>query len=110
MPDRLRLYTDEHVPKAVVKGLRERGIDTLMVSDAGMLGASDEEHLAFAHTEERVVFTQDEDFLRLHASGAEHAGIVYAPQQTAIGEMIYGLMLVAEVLDLEEMKGHLEFL
>jgi hypothetical protein len=56
------------------------------------------------------VFTQDADFLRLHASGAEHAGIVYASQQTAIGEMIYGLMLIIEVLEPEEMKGYLEFL
>jgi precorrin-6B methylase 1 len=49
VPDRLWLYTDEHVPKAVVKGLRERGIDTLTVSEADTLGASDEEHLAFAY-------------------------------------------------------------
>lgn len=110
MADRIRLYTDEHVPRAVVKGLRERGIDALMVSEAGMLGATDEEHLAFAYREGRVVFTQDEDFLRLHASGAEHFGIVYTRQQTAIGDMIYGLMLIAEVLDAEDMKGNVEFL
>lgn len=110
MADRVRFYTDEHVPKAVVKGLRERGADTLTVSEADMLGASDEEHLAFAYGEERVVFTQDADFLRLHATGAEHAGIVYAPQQTAVGGIIYGLMLIVEVLDAAEMKGHLEFL
>jgi predicted nuclease of predicted toxin-antitoxin system len=108
--ERIRLYTDEHIPKAVVKGLRERGVDTLMVAEARMLGASDEEHLAFAHREGHVIFTQDEDFLRLHASGAEHAGIVYKRQQTAVGEMIYGLMLIVEVLDSEEMKGNLEFL
>jgi hypothetical protein len=40
----------------------------------------------------------------------EHAGIVYAPQPTAIGDMIHGLVLAVEVLDSEEMKGHLEFL
>jgi predicted nuclease of predicted toxin-antitoxin system len=108
--ERIRLYTDEHIPRAVVRGLRERGIDTLPVSEAGMLGASDEEHLAFARREGRVLFTQDDDFLRLHASGAEHAGIVYARQPTAIGDMIYGLMLVVEVLAPEEMKGYLEFL
>lgn len=75
-----------------------------------MLGASDEEHLAFARREGRVLFTQDDDFLRLHASGVEHAGIVYARQPTAMGDMIHGLVLVVEVLDSEEMKGHLEFL
>ncbi len=110
MAERIRLYTDEHIPRAVVRGLRERGVDTLTVSEAGMLGASDEEHLAFARREGRVLFTQDNDFLRLHASGAEHAGIVYARQPTPIGDMIYGLMLVVEVLNPEELKGYLEFL
>lgn len=73
-----------------------------------MLGASDEEHLAFALREGRVLFTQDDDFLRLHASGVEHAGIVYSRQPTAMGDMIYGL--VVELLDSDEMKGHIEFL
>jgi len=108
--ERIRLYTDEHIPRAVVRGLRERGIDTLTVSEAGMLGASDEEHLAFARREGRVLFTQDNDVLRLHASGAEHAGIVYARQPTPIGDIIYSLVLVVEVLDSEEMILHLEFL
>ena len=78
MAERIRLYTDEHMPRAVVRGLRERGVDTLTVSEAGMLGASDQVHLSFARREGRVLLTQDDDFLRLHASGAEHAGIVYA--------------------------------
>jgi predicted nuclease of predicted toxin-antitoxin system len=108
--ERIKLYTHEHVPRAVIRGLRERGVDTLTVSEARMLGAGDEEHLAFAHREGRVLFTQDDGFLRLHASSAKHAGIVYARQPTAIGDMIYGLMLVAEVLDPGEMEGQIEFL
>ena len=110
MAERVKLYTDEHIPKAVIRGLRERGIDTLTVSDAGMLGASDEEHVAFALREGRVLFTQDDDFLRLHASGVEHSGIVYSRQPTAIGDMIYGLVLLVELLDSDEMRGHVEFL
>jgi uncharacterized protein with PIN domain len=108
--ERIRLYTDEHVSKAVVKGLRERGVDVLTVVEAGKLGASDEGHLEFARREGRVIFTQDDDFLRIHASGKEHAGIVYTPQPTAIGEAIHGLMLIVELLEPGEMEGHLEFL
>jgi len=78
--ERIRLYTDEHVPKAVTRGLRERGVDVLTVSEAGMLGASDQGHLAPARQEGRVLFTQDADFLRLHTSGVGHSGIVYARQ------------------------------
>ena len=82
----------------------------MTVSEAGMLGASDQEQLAFARREGRVLFTQDADFLRLHASGAEHSGIVYARQRTATSEMIYGLMLVFELLEPGEVDGQLEFL
>ena len=45
MAEKIRFYTDEHVAKAVVRGLRERGVDVLTVLQAEMLGASDEEHL-----------------------------------------------------------------
>jgi predicted nuclease of predicted toxin-antitoxin system len=55
--ERIKFYTDEHVLRAVVRGLRERGIDTLTVSEAGMLGAGDEEHLLFARREGLVLFT-----------------------------------------------------
>jgi predicted nuclease of predicted toxin-antitoxin system len=106
----VKYYTDEHVARAVARGLRERGVDVLMAADAGMLSASDREHLEFALREGRVVFTQDDDFLRLHAAGAEHAGIAYMPQGSSIGEMIRGLMLVFQVLDADEMRNHVEFL
>jgi hypothetical protein len=56
------------------------GVDVLTVPEAGLLGADDETHLAKAMSEGRVLYTQDEDFLRSHAAGVEHAGIVYARQ------------------------------
>jgi uncharacterized protein with PIN domain len=110
MEEPVKFYTDEQVARAVVRGLRERGADVLTVPEAGLLGASDEEHLERARAEGRVLFTQDHDFLRLHASGAEHAGIAYAPQGTSIGDIIRGLMLIHQVLEVEDMKGHVEFL
>jgi len=48
---KIRYYVDEHVSRAVVRGLRQRGVDVLSVPEANMLGASDEEHLAFARNE-----------------------------------------------------------
>jgi predicted nuclease of predicted toxin-antitoxin system len=66
MGQAVKFYTDEHVGGAVVNGLRQRGVDVLTVVEAGMLSASDEEHLARARAEGRVVFSQDDDFLRLH--------------------------------------------
>lgn len=106
----VRYYTDEHVAAAVIRGLRQRGIDVLSVPEAGMMGASDEAHLTFALAEQRILFTQDTDFLRLAAAGATHAGIVYAPQRTSIGDIIRGLVLIHQALEAEDMIGQLEYL
>ena len=110
MGPKVKFYTDEHVSKAVIHGLRQRGVDVLTVGDASMLGATDEEHLAWARSESRVLFTQDPDFLRLHGAGLQHAGIVYARQGTPIGDIIRGLILIHQLLEPEEMKDHVEYL
>ena len=110
MPSPCKFYTDEQVPKAVVDGLRRRGVDVLSTHEAEMLGASDVEQLALASEQGRVILTQDDDFLRLHAKGQNHCGIVYARQPTPIGDMIRGLMLIVQVLDAKEMQDHVEFL
>jgi hypothetical protein len=106
----IKFYMDEHVPRAVTEGLRRRGVDVLRAQEAGLLEADDERHLAFALSEGRVLFTQGADFLRLHAAGRPHAGIVYAPQQTPIGAIVRGLMLIYDVLSPDDMAGHVEFL
>lgn len=103
-------YLDEHVPKAIAKGLRARGVDVLTVPEASLLGASDQEQLAFALSQRRIVVTHDDDFLRLHVSRIPHAGIVFATRGHGIGKMISGLMLIYDLLAPEEMRNHVEFL
>jgi predicted nuclease of predicted toxin-antitoxin system len=106
----VRFYLDEHVHSAIAEGLRRRGIDVLTTQEADMLGASDEAHLKFALDEGRVIFTQDDDFLKLQARGLEHAGIIYVRQQTPVGYIVRGLVLIHQLLSTEEMKGQVEFL
>ena len=110
MARKVSFYTDEHVSRAVIQGLRHRGIDVLTVPEAGLMGASDEEHLSQARREGRVIFTQDDDFLRLAAAGVPHSGIVYARQHTSVRDILHGLRLIYEVLDAEEMAGSIEFI
>lgn len=110
MADRIKFYMDEHVAMVVTEGLRRRGVDVLRAQDAGMHSVPDDEHLELAAKEGRVVFTQDADFLRLHAVGTPHCGIVYAPQHTPVGTIVRGLMLIHDVLTPEDMRGHVEFL
>ena len=57
---------DEHVPLAVTRGLRRRGVDVLTAQEANMLDQDDDVLLLFAISQERVMFTQDEGFLALH--------------------------------------------
>lgn len=110
MAERIGYYLDEHVNPAVADGLRRRGVAVLTTGEAGLLSASDETQLARAIHEGFVIFTQDEDFLRLHASGAPHGGIVYAPQHTPVGHIVRGLMLIYDILEPNDLRNHAEFL
>jgi len=75
-----RLYADEQFPRIVVELLRDLGHDVLTVQEArnANLGIPDQDVLAFAvTTNERAVLTLNRiDFIRLHASQPNHAGII----------------------------------
>jgi len=107
----IRFHLDEHVDPAIALGLRRRGIDVTTTVDAGLRGASDEDHLSFAIREGRVVFSQDDDFLRLAASGTRHNGVVYNKQGSkSIGQILDFLELLFACMKEEEMRDHVEFL
>ncbi len=81
----------------------------LTARQAGAPSASDVEHLALVLEQGRATLTQDCDFLPLHARGLEHSGIIFARQQTPVGTLIRGVMLIYELLDADEMANHVEF-
>ena len=111
MPRTIRFHLDEHADLAIADGLRRRGIDVTTTQDVGLTSSPDVSHLEFIRTEGRVLFTEDADFLRTHASGQLHTGIVYCHQQTrSVGEIIRGLVLIWEVLEPEEMQNRVEYL
>ncbi len=107
----IRFHLDEHVADAIAKALRQRGIDVTTTAEAGLLDAEDEEHLAFAFSEGRVVVTQDADFLRFDAEGQSHAGLAYFSQGSwTIGEVIGHLILIHDCMEENEMRGRVEYL
>lgn len=111
MPRTIRFHFDEHIDFAIAQGLRRRGIDVTTSADAGLLGADDTDHLAFAVVNGRVIFSNDPDFLRLHDQGAEHPGIVYCRQRSrSIGETIRTLQFLWEILEPEEIQNRVEFI
>jgi uncharacterized protein with PIN domain len=108
---KIKFHLDENITLAIANGLRRRGIDVTTTPEQGMIGQSDEQQLEFAISQNRVIFTQDTDFLRLHHAGFSHSGIVYCSQKSkSIGETLQGLILVWEVIDAEEMHNRLEYL
>jgi hypothetical protein len=111
MPRTIQFHLDENVSSAIGRGLRQRRIDVTTTPEIGFLSVSDEGQLKFASSQGRVIFTQDSDFLRLHNSGFKHAGIAYCIKGSrSIGEVVRGLTLIWELLEPEEMYGHVEFI
>jgi predicted nuclease of predicted toxin-antitoxin system len=107
----IRFYLDENVENQIAKGLRTRSIDALTTGEADHMGWKDEQHLAFARSEQCVIVTQDTDFLKLHAQGQPHAGIAYYKAQMRTPKQILrGLLLIYELLQPEDMKNHIEYL
>ena len=111
MPRTIRFHLDENCPRALAAGLRRRGIDVTSTPEAGLLEVTDEVQTAHALSEGRVIFTQDEDFLAIHASGTPHPGIAYCKKDTrSIGEIIRGLILIWEVYEPNDIAGRIEYL
>lgn len=107
----IRFRLDENIDGAIARALRDRGIDATTAGQAGLLSASDEEHLAFALAEHRVLVTHDADFLRLHASGMAHAGIAFCHAEArTIGQIVRSLVLIHECLTEAEMEGRVRWL
>ena len=91
--------------------LRRRGIDVETTVDAGLLGATDDVQLAYAHAHGRVIVTADLDFRRLHDAQHPHSGIAYFHGgRRSIGEIVEMLVLLHATHTAEEMVGRLEWL
>ncbi len=107
----IRYHLDESVNHAVALGLRLRGIEVTTATDAGLLGATDPQHLAYALGEGRVAVSHDSDFLRLDAVGSQHAGIAYCHQRDRnIGQIVNALAFLWRTRTLEHMRGVVVFL
>jgi predicted nuclease of predicted toxin-antitoxin system len=110
MPRTIRFHLDENCHRAIAEGLRRRGVDVTTTAEAGLLQATDDQQIAYSLREGRVPFTQDRDFLRLHAAGVPNAGTAYCDKDTkSIGRLIKGLILIWEVLEPHEMAGRIEY-
>ncbi len=89
----LKAYADEHVVFAIVQALRTRGMDVVTVQDREREGTDDSLLLAEALQDQRIILTNDQDFLALASElagrGETFAPIFYWPQQKrSVGEIL----------------------
>jgi predicted nuclease of predicted toxin-antitoxin system len=95
------LYMDEHVHRAITTELRRRGVDVLTVQEENRQGLPDLLVLDRATELQRIVFSQDQDFLveanRRQTEGIPFAGVIYARQLgITVGECIRDLEILAQ--------------
>ena len=73
----MRVKVDENLPASLASLLRERGFEADTVIEEGLAGSTDEDLLAAARAEDRMIVTLDRGFgdIRRYPPGS-HPGIV----------------------------------
>jgi predicted nuclease of predicted toxin-antitoxin system len=111
----VKLYMDVHVRRAVTDGLRLRGIDVLTAQEDGAAQFEDSALLDRSSELGRVIFTQDDDLLRVanerHERGEHFSGVIYAHQlNITVGRCVGDLELIAKATEPEEWFGSVVYL
>lgn len=89
----MRIYLDEDVDVLLGTLLKVRGFDCLSASQAGHLGWTDEQHLHWAGSEDRLLISHNRvDFQELakawYTSAKEHAGILLVMRRANSYELL----------------------
>ena len=113
----LRLLIDENINHRILRGLKLRlpQIDYVLVGQIGMSGFPDLELLRWGAQENRIVVTHD---IKTMVPQAEHcvktgermAGVIFVPDQLAIGRAIEDLEIAVECLSPGELVNQIQYL
>ncbi len=100
---------------SVIQALRRDGHDVVRAIDVSLAGTDDQAHLDSAVGEQRILLTQDADFLalssRLLSDGGHHPGVIYWPQgKYGVGEVIRRLRQFLETTPPEGIRDLVKFL
>jgi hypothetical protein len=111
----LKGYADEHVVFGLVQALRQRRMDIVRVQDRGREQADDSDLLDEALSNERVMLTNDTDFLALAAVRVARqqrfAPIFFWPQQCrSIGQLVQSIIREASRHDYDAVCSQVFFL
>ncbi|MEN0067233.1 MAG: DUF5615 family PIN-like protein [Myxococcota bacterium] len=96
------LLLDENIVPEVAQGLVERGCDVQTVDDLGLLGATDDEVLSVALSNNRVVVTHDSDFGTLAIQERRPiVGIIYLRPSHIDGNQVLRQVDAVRTLEIE---------
>lgn len=106
----IELYFDEDVSALVADLARARGFAVTTTREAGRLGGSDEEQLAYAVGQRKTLLTHNRaDFESLardyFAAGRTHFGIIRPPR-----ELLGRLLAVLNQVTASEMENQLRYI
>ena len=109
------LYMDEHIPRPITEELRRRGVNILTVQEDNLQGTADVDLLDRATELQRVIFSQDQDFLieanLRQFNGVSFTGVIYARQtRVSIGDCIRDLEIIAKASEPEDLANRVQYL
>jgi predicted nuclease of predicted toxin-antitoxin system len=110
----VELYLDEDVSVLVAELLRSHGFDVLPAREAGQLGKSDEEQLAYALSQSRALVSHNRsDFEALAQQYFEaertHYGIILAVRRSPY-EVMRRLLVIINNLTADEIQDQLLYI
>jgi predicted nuclease of predicted toxin-antitoxin system len=110
----IELYLDEDVDVLIAELLRGRGFSVTNTRDAGQLGCTDDEQLAYAAREQKTLVTHNrahfEALAREYlAEGRSHAGIILAGRNLPY-EIVRRLLLILNHVTADEMKDQVRYI
>jgi len=109
----IRLLTDENVDDNILRGLIRRlpQLDVVSVKQAGLAGKPDMFLLRWAAKENRSILSHDKKTMtkyanQLLAQCEPMAGVIFVPDQLAIGRAINDLEIVLECYSESEIRNN----
>jgi predicted nuclease of predicted toxin-antitoxin system len=110
----IRLYLDEDVNVLLADMLRARGFDVTTTREAGQIGKSDGEQLAFATSREQAILTHNrvdfEALSRLYfKEGWPHSGILIAVRRRPV-ELLHRVLALLNRVAADEIENQIRYI
>ena len=101
----ISIQCDEHIKSSIINGLKARAIQAYSVEENNLKGFSDTTLLQYCIKTNRILLTNDEDFLEL-SNKYNYPGIIFITTQfSPIGDIIRAVIKLNDTLSQSEFKN-----